>query len=112
MDQAVTRARKLSVVGAPEEVQRWVDAFVESALDGHGDWPHQHIELPTTQTSLGRLWSAIQKDFASVTGQPWSVVSRGFPPLPGSPLPPLPDDERPRDSSYHNLLHSLFGDFH
>jgi hypothetical protein len=106
-----TSKRLLSVVDAPPSVQLWVDIFIESALAGTPEqsWPHAHTDMPITSVSLKDLWTRIEEVFTR-DGQPWNVVTMGFPPPVDKPAAPgvTPGDR----GSYHTFLHRVFGDFH
>jgi hypothetical protein len=117
MQQAVNQRRILSIVDAPADVQQWVDSFIESARIGGGAaWPHPHPFMPTSTRTLGSLVASIEANF-SRNGTAWSVVDNGFPPstdLPVLAVAAQPSDEPAPNvgSAYHNLLHSLLGNFH
>jgi hypothetical protein len=99
--------------------QHWLDQAVQAAVAGSpGEWPHAHSQVPSTNVSLSTLVHAIENSFW-VGNQPWSVVTMGFPPPPGAVIGPTqlagdppPDDDMSRGSMYHNMLHSLLGNFH
>ena len=104
------------VTDGTNEIQRWLDAVVDAALRNApaGDWPHPHPTIPPGAVTVGELVRAVETCFS--TGKaPWSVVTRGFPPPPGSRAPTDgtdTDPPRPRGSDFHNLMHNLLGNFH
>ncbi|MFD2767971.1 hypothetical protein [Micromonospora eburnea] len=105
--------------GTPD-VQQWLDKVVDAArLGTPGDWPHPHTEIPRAVITLDRLAKEIAVCFA-FAGVPWSLAEDGLPPLPGA-QPGSTSELAARDpghtdptkgSAYHNLMHSLLGDFH
>ncbi|GAB2961827.1 hypothetical protein GCM10027280_58310 [Micromonospora polyrhachis] len=126
--QSTDLVRVVSIVDAPDDVQQWVDALVEAARVGEGDFPHPHPDPPSRVLTLADLLHAIERAY-SVGGVPWSIVERGFPPIDGmaatdvtvviertaAPATIKHDDDpvRPNSgTSAHNLLHSMLGDFH
>jgi hypothetical protein len=112
MQTVPQQGRILTIANAPPGVQEWVDAFVEAARAGApGDWPHPHPEVPQKTVSLEALWRRIEENFGSAQG-PWSVVANGFPPTLSVAEQRKGEPDPSKGSSYHNLLHSLLGDFH
>jgi len=114
--QSPELVRGLSIVDAPDDVQQWVDALVEAARVGGGEFPHPHPDPPSRVLTLADLLHAIERTY-SFGGVPWSIVERGFPPIDGTAaLPAIKHDDDPvwpnSGTSAHNLLHSMLGDFH
>jgi hypothetical protein len=97
----------------PPQFQGWLDAVVEAARKGApGDWPHAHPDLPSTEITMATFKRAVEANFES-SGEPWSLERHGLPPLPGEDADHKAGDPDPnKGSSYHNLMHSLLGDFH
>ncbi|KXK60751.1 hypothetical protein AWW66_17255 [Micromonospora rosaria] len=101
------------VVDGTVEVQQWLDDVLAAArLGSPGDWPHSHSDVPRATVTLDEVAKAIGACFTA-DGVPWSVALLGLPPLPGEPFPVLAGTHHPaKGSAYHNMLHSLLGDFH
>jgi hypothetical protein len=104
--QETVRKHLVTIQGASAEVQGWVDAFITSARTGTGDWPHAHSTIPMTQVPLATFTHAMEEIGWALTAD--GPVERT--PAPGPVLDPVPDPDK--GSAYHNLLHSLLGDFH
>lgn len=114
-----TASRVVVIDGTPE-AQQWLDTFIHAAQAGTpGDWPHPHAGIPGRRIKMSDLVAAIAMNFADADGA-WSIADRGFPPPPGGEVSvsagaanaPRPPEDPSKGSAYHNLLHSLLGDFH
>jgi hypothetical protein len=104
MSETTDHKRLLTIIDAPAGVQQWVDAFVASARAGTGEWPHPHPTVPMTTVSAATFAQCVEK----YLGEAWWIVAPGSPERKPAPIPTDPDS----GSAYHNLLHSLLGDFH
>jgi hypothetical protein len=104
-DGMTTPVRKhlVTILDAPPAVQHWMDAFVAAARTGTGDWPHPHGGIPLTVVPLQTF-----DDVMTQVG--WARAAGGPESTDGVTLPPVPDPGR--GGMYHNVLHSLLGDFH
>ncbi|WP_203786893.1 hypothetical protein [Paractinoplanes rishiriensis] len=92
------RKHLVTVVDAAPAVQAWVDQFIASARAGTGDWPHPHGGIEQTFIPLARF-DAVMAEAG------WARTAEGT-----VPMSPVPDPDK--GGIYHNVLHSLLGDFH
>ena len=100
------RKHLVTVLDAAAETQHWVDQFIESARTGADGWPHPHTEITLTVLPLSKFNQAMEAAGWQLT--PEGTIERGS--QPGAPISPIPDPDQ--GSTYHNVLHSLLGDFH
>jgi hypothetical protein len=100
------RKHLVTILDASAEVQHWVDQFVAGARAGAGDWPHQHADIGLTVLPLARFTAVMAEAGWQITAD--GSVERSSDP--GVPLSPTPGPSQ--GSTYHNVLHSLLGDFH
>lgn len=96
------RKHLVTVLDAPPAVQHWVDAFVQSARSGTGDWPHPHDGIRLTVIPLARF-----DEVMTLVG--WARTTQG-PATGHTPVDPVPDPDS--GGIYHTVLHNLLGDFH
>lgn len=98
----------VTVLGASEETQQWVDAFIAAAQAGAGDWPHPHPDIPPTVIPLEVFQAAIEAGGLGVIAE---QRAGGGAAQARPATDPAPDDPS-KGGTYHNVLHSLLGDFH
>jgi hypothetical protein len=96
------RKHLVTVIDASPGVQDWVDQFVASARAGTGGWPHPHDGISRTTIPLARF-DAVMAEVG------WARTASGASSGP-VPLSPVPDPNQ--GGVYHNVLHSLLGNFH
>lgn len=104
-----TGLHRVSITGAPPEVQRWIDDLVQSAELGDGSFPHPHKDIPQATLSLAELEPMVLDTLGSLPWAPSKPAPGKTPPSP--PDPGDPDGTNP-GSAYHNLLHKMLGNFH
>jgi hypothetical protein len=105
--QQPVRKHLVTIQDASAEVQAWMDAFVDSARTGTGEWPHAHPVIPMSFVPLATFTHAMEQVGWGLTAD--GPVERN--PTPGPVLSPVPEDPD-KGSTYHNVLHSLLGNFH
>jgi len=100
------RKHLVTIQGASAEQQNWVDRFIGAARDGTGDWPHAHSHITLTVVPLATFVHAMEEAGWQLTAD--GPAERNA--QPGTTVSPVPGPNQ--GTTYHNVLHSLLGDFH
>jgi hypothetical protein len=120
MTESVVSPPRVVVVDGFKELQKWVDALTDSAIQGGELWDEPH-DVPCSAVTVATIWRAVETTFTH-GGEPWSVTQLGLPPITAADETELgnqtvqPDpfnDQDPNPGSwYHNVLHAALGNFH
>jgi hypothetical protein len=100
------RKHLVTIIGATEAQQQWVDRLVNSARAGTGDWPHPHPDIELTVVPLARFHEVMEDIGWQLT--PDGPVDRHGPP--DKVVDPIPDPNN--GGMLHDAMHGLLGDFH
>lgn len=104
--------RRVLIVDAPPEVQSWVDSFIISAHTGAGNFPHPHPDIPAATLTLAELEQVVRTALGSLPWGEGAAISGGEVGAARPHHDPEHDTDPSTGSAYHNLLHSMLGDFH